>query len=284
MRTTALLALASLCMAGSTIAQTPATRPASTLHPLDPLTATEIRNAVALVKTRPDVPSGALFPIVALQEPSKEEVRAFKPGGSFSRRALVVVLDRANARSFEAVVDLRAKSVASFAPLASGQPLITDVEFKDAPGIVRADPAWQEALRKRGISDFSQVMIDAWAPGLLDPATEPSSRRWARALSYLRSPNRNGYARPIEGVVALVDLGARKVERVIDTGVRPIAPAAELSQAANAPLRAAPRPLVDSQPQGPSFIIADRRCVWQQWQFRVSIHRREGLALAHGRL
>src|SRR5688572_5675359 len=94
MRTTVLLALASLCMAGSTIAQTPATRPASTILPVDPLTATEIRTAVSLVKAHRDMPSGALFPIVALQEPSNEEVRAFKPGGSFSRRALVVVLDR----------------------------------------------------------------------------------------------------------------------------------------------------------------------------------------------
>jgi primary-amine oxidase len=231
------------------------------------------------VKARPDVPAGALFPIVALDEPSKAVVRSHTAGAPVSRRALVVVLDRANARSFEAIVDLGAKSVAAFSPIERGQPLLTEVELTDVADIVRADPAWRDAVRKRGITDFSQVMVDPWAPGLLDPATEPSSRRWARALSYLRSQNRNGYARPIEGVVALVDLGARKVERVIDTGVRPIPAAADLSQAANAPLRERPRPLVHGQPHGPSFRIHGNEIRWQQWRFRVSIHPREGLLL-----
>ena len=285
MRSLALVVLVFISVTGSTVAgskdaaQSPAARPASFGHPLDPLTAAEIRTAVALVKARREVPADSLFPIVALQEPSKEEVRAFKSGTSFSRRALVVVLDRANARSFEAVVDLREKTVASFTPIASGQPLITDVELKEVAGIVRRDRAWQDAMQKRGITDFSQVMVDPWAPGLLDPATEPPARRWVRALSYLRSPNRNGYGRPIEGVVALVDLGARKVERVIDTGVRPIPPAAELSLAANTPSRTAPRPLVQTQPQGRSFAIRGNEIRWQQWQFRVSIHPREGLVL-----
>jgi primary-amine oxidase len=188
-------------------------------------------------------------------------------------------MNRATNQSFEALVDLRAKTVVSLTPITTGQPLITDVELKDVPGIVRADAAWQDAMRKRGITDFAQVMVDPWAPGWLDPKTEPAGRRWVRALSYLRSPNRNGYARPIEGVVALVDLGAKKVERVLDTGVRPIPPAADLSQAANTPLRAAPRPLVQTQPNGRSFAIRGHEITWQQWQFRVSIHPRDGLVL-----
>jgi primary-amine oxidase len=138
------LAFAAVCIAGSTtIAQTPAARPTSLAHPLDPLTAAEIRAAVAIAKTHASVPAAALFPVVALQEPSKEEVGAFTAGRPFSRRALVVILDREQAQSFEAVVDLRGKSVESVTPITHGQPLLTDVELQDVAGIVRADGGWQ---------------------------------------------------------------------------------------------------------------------------------------------
>ena len=40
------------------------------------------------------VPAKAFFPQIALNEPPKAEVRAFKPGTSFGREAAVVVFDR----------------------------------------------------------------------------------------------------------------------------------------------------------------------------------------------
>ena len=257
--------------AGQPVPVRPAPAAARAAHPLDPLKTTEVQAAVQLIRARPDLGQHILFPVIALQEPAKAELRAYKPGAPVSREVFLVVLDREKGQSFEAIVDLRAKAVRSFTRITSGQPLITDVEMADVREAVRKDPAWQAAMRARKITNFDHVMIDPWAPGFLDPKTEPAGRRWVRALSYERSTNRNGYARPIEGVVALVDLGAKTVERVIDTGVRPI-PATDDLPAAAAVRRAASTVAIPG-------VSTNGDIRWKDWRFRVSVHPREGLVL-----
>jgi hypothetical protein len=82
-----------------------------------------------------------------------------------------------------------------------------------------------------------------------------------RALSYMTDTNRNGYARRIEGVVAVVNMNTRQVDRVIDLGVYPVPPQlGDLHEAAIGPQRIAPKPLNHVQPFGPSFAIHARKC------------------------
>ena len=148
------------------------------------------------------------------------------------------------------------------------------------PALVRADPAFREAMRKRGIDRVEDVQIDLWAPGLLDPKTEPATTRWARALAYLRGRQNNAYARPIEGVVALVNLTAMRIERVVDLGVIPVpSQTADLDAASIGAQRTAPKPLRQQQPLGPSFTVSGHEVRWQKWRFRFSMHPREGLVL-----
>jgi primary-amine oxidase len=268
----------------ATAAATPTRRraaaPAAATHPLDPLTASEITTVAQILRARPDLPAQAFFPTIALNEPPKAEVKAFKPGTPFRREAFVTVFDRAANRTFDAIVDLRAKKVASFTPIPGAQPMIMFEEFDRVPPLVRADPAFQAAMRKRGITNIDDVQIDPWAPGLLDPKTEPSTTRWIRALAYLKEKKNNGYARPIEGVVALVNLTAMRVERVIDLGVYPVPPqTADLNARAIGPQRAAPKPLLHQQPLGASFTVTGHEVRWQKWRFRFSVHPREGLVL-----
>ena len=104
-------------------------------------------------------------------------------------------------------------------PVKDAQPAIMFEEFDKVPPLVRAHPDFVEAMKKRGITNINDVQVDPWAPGLLDPKTEPRTTRWLRALAYLKGKQNNGYARPIEGVVALVNLTEMKVERIIDLGV-----------------------------------------------------------------
>jgi primary-amine oxidase len=44
-------------------------------------------------------------------------------------------------------------------------------------------------------------------------------------------------------------------------------------------LRPAPKPLITSQPEGPTFTIQDGEIVWQNWHFRFGMHPRIGLVL-----
>ncbi|MCI0573619.1 MAG: hypothetical protein L0Y66_23005 [Myxococcaceae bacterium] len=86
----------------------------SSAHPLDPLSREEIAAAAKVVRSSPGFPEGALFPVLSLEEPPKEEVLAFRPGAPSSRQALAVVLDRVQNRTFEVRVGLRERKVVSW--------------------------------------------------------------------------------------------------------------------------------------------------------------------------
>jgi primary-amine oxidase len=249
-------------------------------HPLDPLSAAEIAMVTKIVRAQPNLPGDAFFVTVAPQEPSKADVRAFKPGAPFPREAFVALFDRPNNRTIEAIVDLRARTVKTVRDVPGVQPPMLIEEFDRIPTLVRADPAFRAAIARRGITRVEDVQVDPWAPGLLDPKTEPRTTRYARALAYLKGRQDNGYARPLEGIVAIVNLTAMRVERVIDSGLFPVPPQTnDLNERAIGRLRDAPTPLRQLQPLGPSFTVRGNEVRWQKWRFRFSVHPREGLVL-----
>jgi len=94
----------------------------SVAHPLDPLNRGEIAAAVKIIQANHRFPRGALFPIVVLKEPPKDEVLAYQQGVVFRREAFAVVYDRATNKTFEAVADLRAASVSSWEEMPGVQP------------------------------------------------------------------------------------------------------------------------------------------------------------------
>src|SRR6185503_14495941 len=82
----------------------------------------------------------------------------------------------------------------------------------------------QAALALRGVIDMSLVSIDCWPNGNFG-FTEDGSLRLARGLSFVAAaPGHNAYAKPVEGVIAVVDLNQMKVVRVEDHGVLPLPP------------------------------------------------------------
>ena len=76
-------------------------------------------------------------------------------------------------------------------------------------------------MRRRGITDFRLCMIDLWSAGNF--GTDAPGQRLCRALTWVRAhPGDNGYARPVEGVVAVVDLNAMTVVAVEDHRLVPL--------------------------------------------------------------
>lgn len=233
-------------------------------HPLDPLSGAEISSTVAALRADPRFPEGALFPQVSLQEPPK--------GSTAPRSAFAVVLDRTGNKTYEALVDAAAWKVTDWRP-AAGQAMFLIEELSSAPEIIRADPRWQEAMRKRGITDFADVQIDAWAPG------SPRPERLVRGLSFYKKGSNNFYARPIEGVVALVDMSKRQVIQLLDTGVVPLETETGSFEETPASRPRAAKPLRITQPEGPDFTVDGRLVRWRGWSFRFSMHPRDGLVL-----
>ena len=251
--------------------------PALAQHPLDPLSAAEIEAAAAVVAAAPGFPEGGKFATLVLKEPAKADVLAFSAGATAARQAFAIVLDRTHSRTFEAVADVRARRLVSWTEVKGVQPAVLDSEYDVLVGLVKADPRWQDAMKKRGITDFDKVQIDNWAVGQVAPKFR--KMRLLRALSYYKGDQTNFYGRPIEGPIALVDMNAEKVVDFVDTGVRPLPPPSQELDMKSTGVREAPKPLVISQPNGASFTIAGQEIRWQKWRFRYTMHPREGLVL-----
>lgn len=53
---------------------------------------------------------------------------------------------------------------------------------------VQADPRWQEAMRNRGVTDFSLTMVDPWPAGYYGPQDDYENSPWVcRPLTFVRS-------------------------------------------------------------------------------------------------
>jgi primary-amine oxidase len=260
-------------------------------HPLEPLTVSEIATAAAVLRAEQGLGESARFVFVALHEPPKSAVLAWTPDAApLPREAHVVLYDRAARTTYEALVSLTDQAVVSWTPVAGVQPPIMAEEFTSCEAIVQADPRWQEAMRRRGIEDFSLAMIDPWASSWTGPEDDPSARRIARPLTWVRSaPGEHGYARPVEGLVVVVDLDAGEVVEVADHGVVPLPTRPGnyeepwLFEPGNVPAVEAYRtdvaPISITQPDGPSFTVDGYAVTWLGWQLRIGFTPREGLVL-----
>src|SRR5262245_19548906 len=123
-------------------------------HPLEPLSADELRAAVDIVQRMQNLDGRALFETVALHEPDKVTVRNFVPGEAFTREAFVVVLDRTQQRTYEGIVSLTESRVRSWRHVPGVQPRILAPEMEEIVRLVKANPEYREGLRKRGIEDL----------------------------------------------------------------------------------------------------------------------------------
>ncbi len=248
-------------------------------HPLDPLTAPEIEASIRIVRAKKALPAGVFFPQVALKEPPKNTVLSWPPGTALPRQAGLVIYDRTTNELSEAVVDLGTKKIVSWTSRPGAQPNVMLEEFEKFPAIVKADERWRAAMKKRGL-DPDKLWVDLWAAGPMSPSEKATGHRLLRGLAYLAEGNKNPYAHPVEGVVALLDANTRKVIDLIDTGIVPVSKApGDFDDASNPPARTGIKPLVISSPEGPSFTINGHELRWQNWVFRFALHPREGPVL-----
>lgn len=250
-------------------------------EPFDPLSPAEITEAVALVRASGNVPPGARFVTVTLHEPSKLRLnRVFEP---WSRKAHVIALDNTAGRAYELVVDLGAKSIQSHNPLpADVQPAIMADEFAECEAAVKRSPEFLAALKKRGVTDPNLVMVDPWSAGMYGTELpEDKGKRLSRALCWVRSAaDDNGYARPLDGVIAVVDLHTMQVVRVEDYGVVPLPPeSGNWGRKHVGEVRKDLKPLQIVQPDGVSFTVDGYQVRWQKWSLRLGFTPREGLVL-----
>src|SRR5579883_3362386 len=166
------------------------------LHPLEPLSAAEITTAVSIIRTEKNLSQSVRFASVTLHEPPKQFVLNYKPGDPYAREAELVLVDDEQRAVYEAIVSITDGKVTSWELVPGVQPPVLMDEFFECEQIVKADPGYQEVLRKRGITNVDLVMVDPWSPGYYGPQDDPANRI-IQALSWVRADEKdNGYAHP----------------------------------------------------------------------------------------
>jgi primary-amine oxidase len=275
-------------------------------HPLEPLSEAEIRATAAAVRTHSDFTEGSQFVSTSLREPPKSALREHELTGRLpARESNAVLYDRSQRQVIEAVVSLTggtsrsdgtSSKIRSWRVVPGVRPKISWRDFEAAVKAVKEDPRWQEALRRRGVSDFTHVEVQPWPPGYADEQDAAHGARVAKALTWVgRSETDNTFARPVEHLIATVDLDTATVLAVEDYAGHagnaevPLPPRAgnyapELaSDAANFPvltgIRSDVRPIEITQPDGPSFVLDGNEIRWQKWHLVIGYTPREGLVL-----
>ena len=251
-------------------------------HPLDQITADEINTAVELCRSSASVMDDALFVNISLVEPDKEFVRNFKEGDDCPRNLKIRGIDSQPDGGFVAILDVVAKKIAKVDRVPNeAQVSYSMAEVFAAQELTKADERYQEALKKRDITDLDLVQIDPWpAGGIVHESIEPGHRA-LKTISFLREDETdNAYAKPITGVISHIDLTLQKVTHVEDHGVVPMPKAhARYDADSQAELRNQPKKIDITQPDGPGFEVKGNLISWEGWQVRVTVNPDEGPVL-----
>ncbi|MFB9269195.1 tyramine oxidase [Bradyrhizobium erythrophlei] len=273
------LAAAMVAIASPTHAETRVAPQATATHPMDALTADEIRTVMDVLRSAGKVDTAARIVSITLDENAKDEVRAWRAGQPFARRAAATILSNSNL--YEAKIDLGGRSLAGWDEIKDRQSALIIDELMSAGELPKQDQRWVAAMNKRGITDFANVMCLPLTVGpVADPALKGHRLLNVPCVDTTGAGN-NLWGRPIENLMAQVDLTARTVLSVTDLGVvPPPAPTPSHAYADSGKYRAAPKPVEIGAPQGSNVAVEGGQVRWDNWSFHVRLEPRVGAVLS----
>lgn len=256
-------------------------------HPLDGLTADELARTVSILRAGKQLTTGKVAS-VTLDEPAKADVLKWTAPQHLPRRAAVRLLQ--NSRAYEGVVDLDAGKVVRWAEVPGKQPSFLLSEIFGAVAVVKGDAGWRAAMAKRGYTKFDTIICNPLAVGYIADPAERKLRLMNVPCFDGTGARNNTFARPIEGLMAVVDLNAKKVVRLVDLGVVPVpADMPQHDYASQDKYRKVLKPVAITAPAGDNITLDGGMVRWDNWSFHMRMDRRVGPVLSlvkyddHGR-
>ncbi|MFC6326663.1 primary-amine oxidase [Microbacterium koreense] len=249
--------------------------------PYATLSESELRAVTTILRENDAFDDDDRIAYVGLAEPDRRLVRSGSPS---PRRARAHILTFSTGTARTVIVDLSTRAVVEttrIEPTETGQVPLLQEEHALIREILLADDRWTSALELRGIDDASTVALAALSAGRF-PIPGEDGRRMARVLGHHQpTPQTMPWAHPIDGLVAFVDLTAREVTDVVDTGVVDIPQESADYHVPGTfgPERTTQKPIVIQQPEGPSFTFDGDTISWEKWSLRIGYDMREGLIL-----
>ncbi len=268
------------------VAQGRSNAPAEAVHPLDPLTTAEISRAAAIIRDHYHWGDDLRVETIDVAEPSKDLVRGHVPGRPFPRIARYNAFKRGLLGVWQGRIDLEAGKIVAEHFDEDARAMVAVEEVFEIEKAVKADPRFQEALRRRCLLDELDYMcVDPWTVGDFGYDLE-KGRRVLNCFIWMRTfPLDNYYAHPVEGLHALIDLSNLEILKVEDhfeeNGDYIPVPRTPLNydSAILTDYRKPSAALDVVQPDGAGFVVEGRKVTWENWDFRVGFNGREGLVL-----
>jgi primary-amine oxidase len=250
-------------------------------HPLDPLTWQEHWATLEVLRKAGHVDSSTTFMQIRLQQPPKARVWKWKPGEKISRAAFVVLRNKGD--SFEAEVDLNNRKLRSITPIEGAHTMWVAQDFGAGVEAAMSHPDFIDAMKKRGIEDFTFLSCVTIPPGYFGTEKEQGKR-----LGHLRcnmpTGVRNIWPRQIEGLTVVVDMDSGEILEVVDDGASKLHnTTADFDLNSFETLRDVPGPIRINQPDGPGFDVNGNQIAWQNWKFHVRVDQRTGTAISVAR-
>jgi primary-amine oxidase len=251
-------------------------------HPLDPLSADELRRTAAVLRRDRELGPTWRFASVELLEPAKADLRTWRVGDPVPRTAQAVLWSREDNQAYEAVVDLTGDAVVSWTHVPGATPNFTPDEWHECDEALRQHPDVVAALARRGITDMSLVLVDVWTYAHELMPAEWRDRRLGWCDIWRRqSPGANPYAHLVTGLKVVVDMNTMQVLQ-IEEEADPGAPDVQgeyIPGVWTGELRDDLKPLHITQPEGASFTLDGYELRWQNWSMRLGFNYREGPVL-----
>lgn len=247
-------------------------------HPLDSLTASEFSHIRQIVlKSKLGSHKNLSFQYVGLQAPQKEAVYQWKDGLSAlpSRQAFVIA--RIPRETHEVLVDLTSDSIVYDKVYHGfGYPIFTLDEQVKASELIISYPPFLRSLKSRGL-EIEPVICSTYSIGWF--GEKKQGKRKINILCSYRNGTDNIYARPLEGITAVVDLDTMKIIGYRDDAKIPL-PKAEGTDyrlsSQKPPFGPKINPISMEQSKGPSFKVHGHMVEWANWKFHIGFDVRVG--------
>ncbi|XP_058739559.1 primary amine oxidase 1-like [Vicia villosa] len=250
-------------------------------HPLDPLSPNEINKTRHIIQQSylGHIPN-ITFHFVDVEEPNKNNVLKWLSSTTkqkpivIPRQAKVVV--RAKGETHELVVDLTKGSIVSDEIFKGhGYPPFTFNELFKASKLPLKYSKFKESIAKRGLN-LSEISCVPFTIGWYG---EEITRRALKVSCFYRGESVNIWARPVEGIILLVDVDSMKIVLYNDRYRVPM-PKAE---GTNFQSTSKNKPNIFATCNNISnvgFSIKDHEVKWGNWVFHVGFNARAGMIIS----
>ncbi|HHP8866718.1 primary-amine oxidase, partial [Acinetobacter baumannii] len=253
----------------------------NTFHPLNSLNSDEIKKTFDVINRSKYAYKNMRFAELKLKEPEKAKVwdyfinhKEFKED-----RIASFILLKGN-QAIEGEVNLNTQQVTKWNVLKDTHGMVLLDNFEAVQRVIETSKEYQDALRKRGITDVKKVIATPLTVGYFGGKDGLDKQlNILKVVAYLDVGDGNYWAHPIENLVAVVDLDKEKIIKIEEGAIIPV-PMANRPYMSNKPVASKLKPLNITEPEGKNFSITGQTIHWGNWCLHVALDSRVGLQLS----